>query len=126
MSIIGIGTDIVEIDRIKKMPIAALEKLAQRVLTSNELEKYQQLKFPEPFLAKRWAGKEALAKAIGTGIADGVSFQHIEIISLPTGQPTLKLTKRALEIANKLGANNWHISLSDELKYATAFVVLSE
>lgn len=125
MSVVGIGNDIVEIGRIAKMNAPALAKLAQRVLTPNELEKYQQLTFNIPFLAKRWAGKEAVAKALGTGIAAGISFQHIEIQSLPSGQPVLKLSDLALEKAQQLGATSWHISLSDEAQYATAFVVLS-
>jgi holo-[acyl-carrier protein] synthase len=126
MSVVGIGTDIIDIARIATMRAAAREKLAQRILTDNELAKYQQLKQPFPFLAKRWAGKEAAAKALGRGIADGISFQHFEIQSLASGQPILVLTGRALEIATELGASTWHISLSDEKQYATAFVVLSK
>jgi len=126
MSVVGIGTDIIDISRLNKMNERARERLAQRVLTDTELKKYQQLKKSIPFLAKRWAGKEAAAKALGRGIADGISFQHFEIESLPSGQPVLVLTKRAFEIAQRLGANSWHISLSDEVNYATAVVVLSQ
>lgn len=126
MSVVGIGTDIVEISRLQNMADAAFERLAQRVLTPQEYQHFVTLKFKAPFLAKRWAGKEAAAKALGTGIADGVSFQHIQIKSLPTGQPTLILSDIALEKAIQLGAKNWHISLSDEKSYATAFVVLSQ
>jgi holo-[acyl-carrier protein] synthase len=125
MSVLGIGTDIIEISRIAKMPDKVRDKLAFRVLVPNEYEKYKSLKSPSLFLAKRWAGKEAASKALGTGIADGVSFQHIEIKSLPSGQPQLILTERAQEIAIELGAQSWLISLSDEALYATAFVVLS-
>ncbi|WP_286269785.1 holo-ACP synthase [Thalassotalea hakodatensis] len=125
MSVIGIGTDIVEIDRLIAMSDKVLEKLAHRVLTPTELNKYNSLKFPLPFLAKRWAGKEAAAKALGTGIAAGVSFQQMEIITLASGQPSLKLTDIALMKAKELTAKSWHISLSDETHYATAFVVLS-
>ena len=125
MSVVGIGTDIVQIERLAKMPEPALARLAKRVLTAVELTKYHALKFPVPFLAKRWAGKEAASKALGTGIADGVSFQHMTISSLPSGQPQLIFTDMALEKALKLNAKTWHISLSDEAEYATAFVVLS-
>jgi len=126
MSVVGIGTDILEIARLSKMSGAVREKLSRRLLTENEYQKYQKLSFPVPFLAKRWAGKEAAAKALGTGIADGVSFQQIEIVSQDNGKPILELTGRALELAIALGAKHWHISLSDEKNYATAFVVLSE
>ncbi len=125
MSVIGIGTDIIEISRLEKMSIAAREKLAKRILTLPEYDKYQSINFPVHFLAKRWAGKEAAVKALGTGIANGVSFQHIEIQSLDSGQPVLILTERALVIAQEKGALHWHISLSDEKHYATSFVVLS-
>lgn len=125
MSVVGIGTDIIEISRIAKMAINVREKLAHRVLTPRELKKYNTLKDPTLYLAKRWAGKEAASKALGTGIANGVSFQHFEIISLASGQPQLILNSRAEELAIALGAKIWHISLSDETLYATAFVVLS-
>jgi len=125
MSVVGIGTDIIEISRIGKMSDKVRDKLAFRVLLPVEYEKYKSLKNPALFLAKRWAGKEAASKALGTGIANGVSFQHIEIKSLSSGQPQLILTDRAQEIATELGAKSWLISLSDEALYATAFVVLS-
>lgn len=125
MSVVGIGTDIIEISRIGKMSDNVRDKLAIRVLVPVEYEKYKSLKNPTLFLAKRWAGKEAASKALGTGIAKGVSFQHIEIKSLPSGQPQLIFTERAEEIALELGAQSWLISLSDEALYATAFVVLS-
>ena len=126
MSVVGIGTDIVDIRRIAKMSSDAQQRLAKRILTAKEYQHYLTLKQPERFLAKRWAGKEATAKALGTGIAKGVSFQYIEIVSLDSGQPTLELSAQALLLANNLAASSWHISLSDEVKYATAFVVLSK
>jgi holo-[acyl-carrier protein] synthase len=126
LSVIGIGTDIVDIRRIANMAENAQLRLAKRVLTDNELQRYLVIKQPERFLAKRWAGKEAAAKSLGTGIAAGVSFQHFEIVSLDSGQPTLVLSAQALILAENLGAKSWHISLSDEIKYATAFVVLSQ
>ena len=125
MSVVGIGTDIIEISRIEKMAMNVRDKLALRVLTPEEYQKYQSIQNPSLYLAKRWAGKEAASKALGTGIANGVSFQHFEIKSLASGQPQLLLNSRAEELANALGAKSWHISLSDEALYATAFVVLS-
>ena len=130
MSIVGIGTDIVEISRIATMSDTTRERLAKRVLTPNEYQHFCILNVKSSnsatrYLAKRWAGKEAAAKALGTGIADGVSFQHLEIRTLESGQPILELTDRALEIARSQNANHWHISLADEKLYATAFVTLS-
>lgn len=130
MPVIGIGTDIVDISRIAKMTDTTCQRLAKRILTPNEfqcfeIKKAQSITGAAHYLAKRWAGKEATAKALGTGIANGVSFQHIEIKSLESGQPVLELSGRALEIARSLKANVWHISLADEKLYATAFVTLS-
>ena len=126
MSVVGIGTDIIEISRLREMSDKVREKLALRVLTSAEYKKYLSTKQQVSFLAKRWAGKEALSKALGTGIANGVSFQQIEIQTLKSGQPILKLQDKALIIALEIGATSWHITLSDEVNYATAFVVLSK
>lgn len=130
MSIVGIGTDIVEINRIATMPESTRERLAKRILTANEYLHFSSLvesssQIAVRYLAKRWAGKEAAAKALGTGIADGVSFQHMEIKTLQSGQPVLELSHRALEIARLQNAKYWHISLADEKQYATAFVTLS-
>ncbi|WP_159818620.1 holo-ACP synthase [Colwellia sp. 20A7] len=130
MPVIGIGTDIVEISRIAKMSDNTRERLAKRVLTPNEYERFSTMNLNSvnnavSYLAKRWAGKEAAAKALGTGIASGVSFQHIEIVTLESGQPTLILSNRALEIALSKKSKYWHISLADEKLYATAFVTLS-
>lgn len=126
MSVIGVGTDIVDIRRIAKMPVNAQGRLARRILTEPEYQQYITVKQPERFLAKRWAAKEAAAKSLGTGIASGVSFQHFCIISEPSGRPNLELSSVALSKATSLGAASWHISLSDEKNYATAFVVLSQ
>lgn len=147
MSIVGIGTDIIEIERIVVMSDNTRDRLAKRVLTPGEYQYYVNLQvklesnsqintqidtpknsknYAAHYLAKRWAGKEATSKALGTGIADGVSFQHIEIQNLETGQPTLILSSRALDIATGKGASHWHISLADEKHYATAFVTLSK
>ena len=125
MAVVGIGTDIVEVSRIREMNESAKSRLAKRVLTQRELAHYQSIKHSDQYLAKRWAAKEAAAKALGSGIADGVSFQHFDIVSLPSGQPQLQLSSRALELATSLGAKSWHISIADERMYATAFVVLS-
>lgn len=127
MSVVGVGTDIVEVSRIAQMKDPAKQRLAERVLTASELATYEAHNQPQAdsFLAKRWAAKEAAAKSLGTGIADGVSFQHFSIENLPSGAPVLTLSDRALVLAGELGASHWHISISDEKHYALAFVVLS-
>ncbi|MER2493136.1 holo-ACP synthase [Catenovulum sediminis] len=118
MAIIGIGTDIVEISRFDTVNLNAI---AKRVLTAEELSAFQQNKQPHRYLAKRWAAKEAAAKALGTGIAAGVTFHDFVISNLPSGAPVLQLFGKAAE---RLGNNvNVHISISDEKQYATATVI---
>ena len=119
MAIIGLGTDIVEIARFKP---EQLERMAQRVLTEPELIQFNQHKQPQRFLAKRWAAKEAAAKAIGTGIAKGVSFQDFTIYNLESGAPVLKIKGIAEKIIGL--PFKAHLSISDELTYAVATVIL--
>ena len=124
MAIIGIGTDIVEISRIKRVFKKYPKGFAERVLHKNEIRILKSHPSPTTFIAKRFSAKEAVAKALGTGIAKGVSFKEIEISNNENGQPVLTLHDKTLEIANKLGVNNNFISLSDEKKYAIAYVIL--
>lgn len=123
MSVLGIGTDIVSITRIKAV-LQRTPDFAKRVLTAHELEQFSQHKVPHAFLAKRWAAKEAAAKALGTGIGD-VSFQHISIRHTGAGQPLLEFTGQAEVQATRLGVLHRHLSISDEREYAIAYVVLS-
>ena len=124
MAIKGIGTDIVKISRIKRIFKKYPKGFAERILHRNELRILKSHKSPQTFLAKRFSAKEAVAKALGTGIAHGVTFQEIEISNNDNGQPILTLHGRTLEIASELGVNHQHISLSDERSYAIAYVVL--
>ncbi|NKF50955.1 holo-ACP synthase [Shewanella sp. WXL01] len=124
MAIVGLGTDIVEIERIKTQLERHPERLAKRVLTEAEFEIFSGSAMPERYLAKRFAAKEAAAKALGTGIGRGVSFQHIHISNNEDGAPVLKFTDGALERLSLLGGKSAHISIADEQRYATATVIL--
>lgn len=124
MPVIGIGTDIVKISRIKRIFKKYPKGFAERILHKNELKVMRELKDPKTYIAKRFSAKEAVAKALGTGIAQGVAFQEIEISNNENGQPLLTLHGNTLEVANNLGVNNNFISLSDEREYAIAYVVL--
>ena len=123
--IIGIGTDIVEIDRIKQSIDKLGTRFLQRLLTPNELARYYAIGHPHQacaFVAKRFAAKEAAAKALGTGIADGVSFQHFEVVNQGSGKPELALAE---SVTQRLPATaKWHLSLTDERHYAQAFVII--
>lgn len=124
MSIVGLGTDIVEIKRFGSNE--QCQRLAKRVLTATELDVFNQHHAPIRFLAKRFAAKEAAVKAIGTGIGRGVSWQHIEISNDSLGKPIIHLYQQALEKARALGANRFLLSIADEQHYAVATVILSE
>ncbi len=125
MAIVGIGTDIVEIARIEAQ-LQRSNRLAQRVLTAVEFTQFEQHSFPARYLAKRFAAKEAAVKALGTGIGNGVGFQHIEISHDPLGQPQLTFADGAKERAEALGVTAMFLSLSDEQHYAVATVVLEK
>jgi holo-[acyl-carrier protein] synthase len=124
MAIIGIGTDLVKISRIKRIFKKYPKGFAERILHKNELKIMRDLKDTKTYIAKRFSAKEAVAKALGTGIAHGVAFQEIEIANNENGQPFLILHGKTLEIAEGLGVKNTFISLSDEREYAIAYVVL--
>lgn len=124
MAILGLGTDIVEIERIETHVKRSGDKLARRVLTEAELTIYHNHSQPSRYLAKRFAAKEAAAKALGTGIGRGVSFQHIHIGNTQDGAPTIAFTCGALTRFEQLNGAVGHISISDEKSYAIATVII--
>ncbi|KLN64389.1 holo-ACP synthase [Vibrio sp. VPAP30] len=124
MAIVGLGTDIAEIERIEKALGRSGEPFAKRILTKAELEKFATLKQQGRFLAKRFAAKEAASKALGTGIALGVSFHDFEITNDELGKPVLSLSGTALELAKQKQVEHIHLSISDERHYAVATVIL--
>ncbi|QGS50648.1 holo-ACP synthase [Shewanella putrefaciens] len=124
MAIVGLGTDIVKIERIEAHVARSGDKLARRVLTEAELAIYIAHSQPNRYLAKRFAAKEAAAKALGTGIGRGVSFQHIHIGNTPDGAPTIRFTDGAQQRLAFLNGVFGHISIADEKSYAIATVIL--
>lgn len=121
--IVGIGTDIVQVSRIQQSLDRLGEAFARRILTDSELATFKASNQPAAFLAKRFAAKEAAAKALGTGIGR-VSFQHLEVSNDPAGAPKLKFHGYAQELQMMKAINHLHLSLSDEKDNAVAFVVL--
>ncbi|MDE9565212.1 holo-ACP synthase [Xenorhabdus bovienii] len=124
MAIVGLGTDIVEISRIEEIVERSGERLAKRVLSDREWQQYQHHNHTIRFLAKRFAVKEAAAKALGTGIRNGLAFNQFEVINDPLGKPTLKLHGEAETLADKLNVRSLHVTLADERRYACATVIL--
>jgi holo-[acyl-carrier protein] synthase len=121
----GVGTDLVEIARIKQSLESFGDKFSQRILAPSELISFQQSGVPENFVAKRFAAKEAAGKALGTGIGQGISWHDFTIEHDEWGAPLLLMTGKAAQIAKNKGITAMNISISDERHYALAFVVLS-
>ncbi|MEY8263056.1 MAG: holo-ACP synthase [Bermanella sp.] len=125
---IGIGTDIIEIERIGQSLSRQGDKLVRRILVPNERAQFASLNnqtLKVAFLAKRWCAKEAIAKALGTGIAKGVGFQEIEISHDALGAPQVLLHAGALTRLHAIGAHKALISISDERQFAVAFCTVS-
>jgi holo-[acyl-carrier protein] synthase len=122
--IAGIGLDIVEIDRIQKIYDQYGDAFVKRILCDNEYDDYVKQKFASRFIARRFAAKEAVAKALGTGFSAGITMSMICVTHDESGKPVIKLYDKARERADALGVENLLISLSDERRYATAFAVI--
>lgn len=122
---ISIGTDILSIKRIEEVVERQGERFAARILTPVELQEYRASALPQRFLAKRFAAKEAIAKALGTGFGRGVSWQDIVISHDSLGAPLVTLTGHAAQVASNRGGSRVALSLSDESDYVVAFAVLA-
>ncbi|PID99912.1 MAG: holo-ACP synthase [Thiothrix nivea] len=127
MNIIGIGTDIVEIARIERLMWGGNERFLRRILHEREYRHFQQISCGRQaaWLAKRFATKEACAKALGTGIGKHAQLTEIETRHDTLGKPYLVLHGTTQATAERLGAGSWSLSLADERTHAVAFVVLS-
>ncbi|WP_018693450.1 holo-ACP synthase [Algicola sagamiensis] len=123
MAIVGFGTDILDISRVVRSK-TSLERLAKRILHRDEYEVFQGHHDPARYVAKRFAVKEAGAKALGTGIAKGVTFQQIISGNLPSGQPTVRFEGKAKKLADALEVNQVFVSISDEKQFVVASVIL--
>lgn len=123
MAIIGLGTDIVEISRIENVVARSGDRFARRILSASEWRQYQQHQQPIRFLAKRFAVKEAAAKALGTGIRQGLAFNQFEVSNDPFGKPQLTLLEQAEKLAKAMNVKSMHVTLADERRYACATVI---
>ena len=122
--IVGIGTDIVRVARMRANLDRHGERFARRILAPAELEEFLSHKRQAHFLAKRFAAKEALVKALGTGFRDGVKLPDIRVDHDGLGKPGLKYDGKTAQLLRQLGVALSHISLADEDDYAVAFVIL--
>ena len=126
MNIIGNGVDIVENKRINKL--IDNKKFIKRVFTNKEIKFSKNIKNKTNYFAKRFAAKEAFSKALGTGISSGINFNEILILNKKSGKPYISLigqTKKIFSSKVKNKKTKIALSVSDEKKYAVAFVTIS-
>ena len=122
--IFGIGTDIVYVGRMRQDLERYGERFAERILASGELREFHQNANKASFLARRFAAKEATAKAMGTGFSNGVLLRDIEVIHDAQGKPLLEFHGQAQRFIEERRIAVAHISLADEQDHAVAFVTL--
>lgn len=126
--ILGVGTDIVEINRITKVYERFPDRFLQKCFHPSEVKEFELCAPAQkiPFLAKRFAAKEALAKALGTGFIEHVRLSQIYVVRNKLGKPEVRLdgdTAVFFETLH-LGPKKIYLSLSDEVSYAIAFVII--
>jgi len=118
---IGIGVDVVEIDRFRRS-LARTPSMRDRLFTPAELAYVAPKSDPVPSLAARFAAREAVMKSLGLGLG-AFGFQEVWVERATSGSPSLRITGRALELADSAGVTRWHLSLTHSDSVAIAYVV---
>jgi holo-[acyl-carrier protein] synthase len=124
MSVIGNGVDLVECARIQRSIDRFGDRFLHRVFTDSEIEYSMSMKFPARHLAARFAAKEAVSKAFGTGIGKAIGWRNIDIQKKPSGEPFIVLSGPAEELATRRGVTAAFVTLSHTEHHAVACVVL--
>jgi holo-[acyl-carrier protein] synthase len=126
--IIGIGSDLCDIRRIERSLERFGDRFTHRVFTEGERARSDRRAARAPSYARRFAAKEACAKALGTGLSHGVFWRDMEVVNLPGGKPTMRLTGGALERLRSMTPEGHepvvHVSLTDDVPMAQAFVII--
>ena len=126
--IIGIGSDLCDIRRIERALGRFGDRFTHRVFTDGERARSDRRAARAPSYARRFAAKEACAKALGTGLSRGVFWRDMEVVNLPGGKPTMRLTGGALERLRAMTPEgheaHLHVSLTDDVPIAQAFVII--
>ena len=122
--IVGIGTDLCEIGRVQRALDRHGERFARKILVDSEMERFRRNRRPAAYLAKRFAAKEAFSKAIGTGIRFPVNWHNLSVDNGRSGKPTLLFSEPLAALLRTRGVTAAHLSLTDEVGMACAFVVL--
>lgn len=126
--ILGIGTDLANIDRIQGALDRFGDRFRNRVFTDTEQAKAERRKDVAGTYAKRWAAKEACSKALGTGLRMGIAWRDMAVSNLETGQPVMAVTGWAAERLENMTPKGYeaiiHVTLTDDHPWAQAFVVI--
>ncbi len=122
--IFGIGTDVVQLSRVESTWEKFGDSFARRVLMDEEYRLFAQHRRPVRFLAMRFAAKEAIAKALGTGFANGIWVRDVGTVPDRLGQPQVVYSARGAAVCERLGVGEGHLSLTDEAGLVVAVAVL--
>lgn len=125
MKIVGIGLDLVKIDRIRSLTERWQERFLQRLYTDAERQYCFKRAFPYASLAGRFAAKEAVLKALGTGWSGGIRWVDIQVLNDPAGRPVATANGRVRALLQEAGVTGIHVSLSHDADYAIAEVILT-
>ena len=120
--IIGIGCDIVNHERVKKLNWSSDSDVQHHILSDEEYQLYQKAKDIK-FIAGRFAAKEAVVKCLGTGMEDGISLTNIQILQTIEGAPKIVVTGPEIELIKQKGIESWHVSISHSVGFSVAFVI---
>lgn len=124
MAVIGLGTDLARSSRFRRLLEAGKNGVIERLFSTDERAYCLRQKDPSPHLAARFAAKEAFLKALGLGLRDGLSWQDMEVVRGPLGQPELQFKGRAAELIAERKVTSVHLSYSHDGDYAVANVIL--
>ena len=125
LKVIGIGVDIVSVERISEVYRKYPKSFAKRILSAPELAELEKVRNKEAFLAKRFAAKEAVAKALGTGMAKELCFNHVCVHHESQGRPLIRLELESVA-GYRVDDLQIHISISDEREYAVAYCMIMD
>lgn len=126
--ILGIGTDLANIERIQGTLDRFGDRFRNRVFTETEQRRAERMQDPAAVYAKRWAAKEACSKALGTGLRMGIAWKDMAVRNMPTGQPIVEVTGWARERLDQMTPDGYvamiHVTLTDDHPWAQAMVVI--
>jgi holo-[acyl-carrier protein] synthase len=125
MSIVGIGVDLVSVDRVRAITQRWQERFLHRVYSEAERRDCLRRASPYASLAGRFAAKEAILKALGVGWSAGIRWQDVEVVNDPAGKPVARVEGRVRSLIEEAGVTRIHLSLSHDAGYAMAHAILT-